>query len=324
MLRKIKKIKKPSLIFSITLVACLLYPQAQAIKFKHITIEDGLSQSSCFSVVQDHRGFIWTGTEAGLNKYDGYRFVIYKSDHRDSTSLSDSYVLSIHEDKDGVLWIGTFSGGLNKFDRETEQFTHYKHDPRNPDSLSHNCINSIYEDKTGILWIGTEDGLNRFDREKAKFTQYKYDRNNPNSLSHNKLSATYEDKDGVLWIGTNGGGLNKFDRRKKQFIHQHSSLDEYNEKDWKINKEANPIDPEQQLLDRLDNQISAPQPRYQLLCLLAGPFAYGEHGNNRGHAEDDTERRQGGPQPVHPKALDAQLYSSLSDGPTHNNYRSRL
>ena len=94
-----------------------LHAQQNPIKFEHISIQQGLSQSTVSCILQDKRGFMWFGTEDGLNRYDGYNFVIYKNDGLDKTSISDSYILALYEDKSGVLWIGTYSGGLNKFDR---------------------------------------------------------------------------------------------------------------------------------------------------------------------------------------------------------------
>lgn len=196
-----------------------LLAQRNQIKFEHISIEEGLSQSTVSCILQDKKGFIWFGTEDGLNKYDGYSFAVYKNDKSDETSLSDSYILSIYEDESGILWIGTYSGGLNKFDRRKEQFVHYKHDPDISNTLSNNMILCIHEDSTGTLWIGTYDGLNKFDRKKEKFTRYKHDPHDPSSLSHDRINSIYEDKNGTLWVGTEGGGLNRFDPEREEFIH---------------------------------------------------------------------------------------------------------
>jgi len=134
------------------------------IKFHHITIEDGLSQSAVNCILQDRKGFMWFGTEDGLNKYDGYNFIIFKPSLKDSNSLSTNNIRSIYEDRSGILWVGTYEG-LNKYDREKEQFTRYLTDPDDPNSLSHNWIRAIFEDRLGNLWIGTSGGgLNKFDR----------------------------------------------------------------------------------------------------------------------------------------------------------------
>src|SRR5919106_4046920 len=98
------------------------------LRFDHISIEHGLSQSSARVIFQDSRGFLWFGTEDGLNRYDGYTFKSYKPDPDTPQSLSDRWISSIVEDKTGILWIATRLGGLNSYDPRTEQFKHFLHD----------------------------------------------------------------------------------------------------------------------------------------------------------------------------------------------------
>jgi len=186
------------------------------IRFEHLSLEQGLSQSSVLCMLQDGKGFMWFGTWDGLNKYDGYNFTVYKYDPEDPYSLSDNTVWSMVEDRLGVLWIGT-RGGLNQFDRETGHFVRYQHDPGDPTSLSDNLVYSIAEDRSGALWVGTEDGLNRFERDTGRFTRYRNDPDDPHSLSNNAIRSIYEDRSGVLWIGTRGG-LNRFDRATGHFV----------------------------------------------------------------------------------------------------------
>ncbi|RLG30239.1 histidine kinase, partial [Methanosarcinales archaeon] len=139
------------------LVPVFLLAQEHAILFRHISLEDGLSQSTANCIVQDHKGFIWIGTEDGLNRYDGYTFKVYKPVLQDTTSISNNSIWALHVDTDNMLWVGTF-GGLNRFDPSTERFKRYLHDPENPKSLSHNHVKVIYEDTKGVLWIGTNGG----------------------------------------------------------------------------------------------------------------------------------------------------------------------
>jgi ligand-binding sensor domain-containing protein/signal transduction histidine kinase len=194
------------------------YVHDNDIKFERISLEQGLSDSTVFCILQDSKGFMWFGTHDGLNKYDGYDFTVYRHNPQDPNSLSDNTVWSIHEDRSGMLWIGTDGGGLDKFDRERGRFVHYQNAPNDPHSLSNNSVRAIYEDQSGVLWIGTEDGLNRFDRENEQFIHYRNSPNDPNSLSHNFITAIYEDQSGVLWVGTFGGGLDKLNRKEGQFI----------------------------------------------------------------------------------------------------------
>jgi ligand-binding sensor domain-containing protein len=210
-----------------------LLAQNRNVKFEHLGTAQGLSQNTVHCILQDHQGFLWFGTQTGLNKYDGYNFTAYQYDVFDSTSLSDNVVQSIFEDHAGTLWVGTARGGLNRFERETEQFTRFVHDPKNPYSLSHNTVSGIYEDRAGTLWIATHGGLNKLvlssaagginsgegaAREKEQFVRFVHDPNHPRSLSGNLLMSICEDRTGALWFGT-AKGVDKFDREKEQFIH---------------------------------------------------------------------------------------------------------
>jgi serine phosphatase RsbU (regulator of sigma subunit)/ligand-binding sensor domain-containing protein len=180
------------------------------IVFEQIFLEQGLSQSIVQCILQDKEGFMWFGTEDGLNRYDGYHFTVIKHDPKNANSLSYNNITSICEDSKGIIWIGTFHGGLNKYDPYKGQFTRFQNDPLDETSLSHDNINAIYEDKSGTLWIGTDDGLNRVipahkEGLTDKFLCFRNDPDNPNSLSHNTIQSIYQDSRGVIWIGSDGG-----------------------------------------------------------------------------------------------------------------------
>jgi signal transduction histidine kinase/ligand-binding sensor domain-containing protein len=195
-------------------------------------MDQGLSNNIVWSILQDSRGFMWFGTIDGLNRYDGYEAKVYRNDPDDPNSLSTNPLRVVHEDRAGNLWIGTSGGGLNRFDRETEQFTRYQHDPDDPNTLSGNDVRSIYEDQTGALWIGTTAGLNRLNLSEIegsdpemengqapRFTRFKHDPDDPQSLSHDFVQSVIQDRDGLLWIGSWGGGLDRLDPQTGQFNH---------------------------------------------------------------------------------------------------------
>ena len=117
-----------------------------SVRFDRLSIEDGLSSDSVTCILQDNLGFIWIGTQDGLNKYDGFNFAIYRHDPDDPHSLRDNFIQSVHQDRSGVLWIGTQDGWLERYDRENNQFSHFK-------VGSH--VLAMYEDSTGTFWIGT-------------------------------------------------------------------------------------------------------------------------------------------------------------------------
>ncbi len=204
------------------------------VEFERISLEQGLSQSSVHSMLQDSQGFMWFGTSDGLNKYDGYNFAVYKYDPDDRYSLSDNTVRVIYEDREGVLWIGTQDGGLDKFDRATGRFIRYQYDPNDPTTLGSNYVFSIQEDHTGVLWVGTNGGgLNRFDRATGRFTRYQHRIADAASLTSDRVLVVYEDRDGVLWVGTNNG-LDQFDRETETFVHFESDPDDPNSLSGKV------------------------------------------------------------------------------------------
>ncbi|MGB9906625.1 MAG: ligand-binding sensor domain-containing protein, partial [Candidatus Saccharicenans sp.] len=195
--------------------------------FRTLSIERGLSQNSVLSIARDHHGFLWFGTESGLNKFDGYRFTVYLPVEGDPYSLSNSWINALLVDRNGDLWIGT-ENGLNKYDLSAEKFIGYFHDPADPHSLSSSRIFALFEDRDGRLWVGTDAGLNLFDPSTDRFTRFQHDpatapssspASSSSSLSHDQVRAIAQDANGFIWIGTVGGGLNRFDPSTGTFIH---------------------------------------------------------------------------------------------------------
>jgi PAS domain S-box-containing protein len=186
-------------------------PRSAPLRFHRLTIEDGLSQSSVYSIVQDNQGFLWIGTEDGLNKFDGYSFKIYKNDPKSPSSLSYNFVKAALQGRSGALWFGTYGGGVNAFDPKLERFSHYENNPTDPASLGDNFVNCLSEDPDGTLWVGTDHGLNKFDPASGKFVRSVNDPKIPGSLGIDKIMSITKDRSGLLWIGTSGGGLDRFD-----------------------------------------------------------------------------------------------------------------
>lgn len=201
---------KPIILFILVnlIPSAHLYTRPSDMRFEQFSSKHGLAQGTVGTILQDSRGFMWFGTRGGLNRYDGYKFEVYKNRPDDPYSLSSNSVYTLYEDHPGILWIGT-GNGLNKFGHRTERFTVYIHDPDDPNSISGNNVWSIVEDKSGTLWIGTRDGgLNRFHRETNQFIRYRNDPDDPHSLSNNYVETIFVDHRGILWIGT-ANGLNK-------------------------------------------------------------------------------------------------------------------
>ena len=181
------------------------------VRFDHIATEQGLSNLDVWSLLRDDQGFMWFATLDGLNRYDGYQMRVFKHDREDPRSLSENTTRMLYLDRAGTLWIGTWTGGLERYDRDTESFTHYRHNPDDPNSLSSDSVFAILEDRAGRLWLGTRGGgLDRFDPQTQTFTHFRHDPANPLSLSNDNVFTLLEDHDDALWVGTDGG-LNRLD-----------------------------------------------------------------------------------------------------------------
>lgn len=191
---------------------------AEDLRFEHITVREGLSQNSVHAILQDAYGYLWFGTQDGLNRYDGYNFNVYRQQTADNamagvtgnSGLTSSTIWALFEDRENVLWIGTATG-LNRFLRDTDTFIHYRHLPDDQTSLSHQTVRAIVDDEQGNLWVGTSrGGLNRLDRDTGVFTHFRHNPADPHSISSDRISSIVE-IGGELWIGTEDAGINHFD-----------------------------------------------------------------------------------------------------------------
>jgi signal transduction histidine kinase/ligand-binding sensor domain-containing protein len=179
------------------------------LKFIHLTTNDGLSQGYVVAILQDRRGFMWFATRDGLNRYDGYNFVVYKNDPNDPGSLSSNFLQDLMEDDEGNLWVAT-STGVNRFDPRTERCTRYLHDPDNRDTLGGASVKSVVQDGHGYLWFGTEDsGLDRLDPRRGTFTHY---RDDSEGRFVGRITQVIEDGHGDIWF-TGERGLFHVDQR---------------------------------------------------------------------------------------------------------------
>jgi len=189
-------------------------------RFQHLTVEDGLSASEVNAIYKDRIGCMWFGTPAGLNRYDGTHFRVYRNNPKDPHSLSGDFVRAIAEDALGNLWIGTYDG-LNRYDREHDNFTSYKSNPADRNSLVFNYIHALFTCRHGRLWIGTYQGLDRLDPAGGTFTHYLHDPKNPDTPSSNRILGICEDDQGAIWFCTDKG-LNRLDEstgRITRFVH---------------------------------------------------------------------------------------------------------
>lgn len=165
--------------------------------FIHIDTRQGLSQSHVSRIIKDHKGFMWFATDAGLNRYDGYRFRVFKHQNKNPSSISNNLIKDIVQEDERYLWVGTGSG-LDRFDYQKETFTHF-----NPGKETLVC--SILKDSKKRMWVGTIDGFFQVNPVTGKFTpiplQSKYNSTFNSWLIHDMV----EDGQGRFWLATNRG-----------------------------------------------------------------------------------------------------------------------
>ena len=189
----------------------LLLAQHNKVNFKVLGVKDGLSQNIVTAVCQDKQGFLWVGTQRGLNRYDGSQFKFYGNESQKLTSLPSDFVQSIYETQAGELWIGTRKG-LSRYNRVKDEFEHFFPNHQDADFQ----VFTIYEDRKANLWIGANSGLYCLGKDYNKFINYKLTYNQ----THKKdiaVRAIYEDSKGNIWAGTSQG-LAKLDKKEQLFI----------------------------------------------------------------------------------------------------------
>ncbi len=201
-------------LFIICITAAWAQPTTPSLRFGRLNTDQGLSSATVYCSYMDSQGYLWFGSEDGLNKYDGYTFEIYKSIPSDSGSLSNNIIRCIFEDSKNNLFIGT-DNGLNRYNRTNGTFSRYMHDEKNKNSISNNLIYAMCEDHSGTVWVGTSAGLNSFNVAAGTFTTFDDVLQKTILLSSNFITALHADEKNKLWIGTAKNGVNVYDISSK-------------------------------------------------------------------------------------------------------------
>jgi len=145
-------------------------------------------ETHTYDITQDSYGFVWIATLNGLWRYNGGSFKNYIKNPQSKTGITDNHISCVFEDSEGTLWVGTYGGGLLKYNRDFDSFKRYIHNANNPESLSFNEVRTIFETSKNKLFIGTDGGgLNLLDREKNTFKRFTYSKTNSKSISHNNV-----------------------------------------------------------------------------------------------------------------------------------------
>lgn len=179
--------------------------EANTMRFDHVTVADGLAQSSVMAIAQDNYGFLWFATESGLNRYDGINFKHYRSERGNPDTLASDFVRDLNLAADGSLWIATDGGGVSRWNPTSDTITTYRHNSEIPASLATDRIRTILADGDHV-WVGTRDaGLDRLSIASGEFMHYASDPDAVGSLSSNEIYALATPGNGVLWIATSAG-----------------------------------------------------------------------------------------------------------------------
>lgn len=237
----------------------LSYAQSKNLIFNNINIEQGISQSTIEDIFQDSEGYIWLGTNDGLNRYNGYEFKIYNYEEYQN-SISHNGITDITEDKYGNIWVNTVSG-VNKINKKTEKISNYteingkiKEDStteiivtkdnnilvgtyeglniynakedrfdiilEQKDGILSSCIYSIDEDINGNIWIGTELGLNKLSKDFKVLETY---------TSESEIYNIFcDDENGFVWAGSDSSGLLKIDKNTKEVTQYINDIEDEN------------------------------------------------------------------------------------------------
>ena len=195
---------------SLIFLLAISFGYAQNIKFKRLSIDEGLSASSVNTVFQDSQDFIWIGTQDGLNRYDGYHIKIFKTDLNSKTSISSNFINCMFEDNEGYIYVGTNDQGLSVYNKYTETFTNYKAGLGSK-TLSNNSIRSIIDLNSSEILIATDEGLNIFNKASKQFSVVKTE----NIESADNLTYIFKDSKKHIYIASNGNGFFEYNSNKK-------------------------------------------------------------------------------------------------------------
>lgn len=237
----------------------LSYAQSKNLIFNNINIEQGISQSTIEDIFQDSEGYIWLGTNDGLNRYNGYEFKIYNYEEYQN-SISHNGITDITEDKYGNIWVNTVSG-VNKINKKTEKISNYteingkikedstteiivtkdnnilvgtyeglniynaKEDSfdiilEQKDGILSSCIYSIDEDINGNIWIGTELCLNKLSKDFKVLETY--------TSESGIYNIFCDDENGFVWAGSDSSGLLKIDTKTKEVKQYINNIEDLN------------------------------------------------------------------------------------------------
>ncbi|WP_286858365.1 MULTISPECIES: hybrid sensor histidine kinase/response regulator transcription factor [Sphingobacterium] len=189
-----------SLILTWTMLTFFSYGQNEPVTFQRYSSKDGLSSNTIYSIYRDSYGFLWLGTEDGLNRFDGRHYNVYRYDANQENSLMANHISALCEDKKGRIWIGTNGGGLSYYDRETDRIRSYNLTPDG--KWLSTAINAIDKDADGNIWIASYGALDILDvNDLHKKTDPKY-RHIIETFAGKVTSCVFRDRQNNMWVSS--------------------------------------------------------------------------------------------------------------------------
>jgi signal transduction histidine kinase/ligand-binding sensor domain-containing protein len=201
--------------------------QKQQVKFNLVSGSNGISLGLINGITRDKHGVMWFSDQVNqcIIRYDGGLMTRFMHDPKNPNSLGGRYPECLFADSSGMIWIGFYGQGLDRFDPGKNIFSHFRHQPNDTGSLAHDGVSALLVDRKGNLWVGTDCGLDQLNQKTGKFKHFRHNELDSTTLSDSIVRAIYEDHEGTLWIGTglpwveplDRGGLNRFNKETGTF-----------------------------------------------------------------------------------------------------------
>ncbi|GAB3841760.1 sensor histidine kinase [Hymenobacter jeollabukensis] len=186
---------------------------AQNLTFRALSSQVGLSENSVSCLTQDRAGFLWLGTQDGLNRYDGASFRVFRGDPQRPGTLLSNFIQDIAADPRGGVWVGTGGGGLSYYDPLKESFTSYSEGV-----IADDFVWSVFCDRQGLVWAGSEKALNLIDPKTGKVRQFRHAQAVSGNVHRNSIRAITQTPDGRIWVGTGEGRISVVDFKTGRLV----------------------------------------------------------------------------------------------------------
>ena len=190
-------------VFTWMMLTFFSYGQSQPVTFQRYSSKDGLSSNTIYSIYRDSYGFLWLGTEDGLNRFDGRHYNVYRYDANKENSLMANHISALCEDRKGRIWIGTNGGGLSYYDREADRIRSYNLTPDG--KWLSTAINAIDKDASGNIWIASYGALYILDVNDLQKRMDPTYRRIVEAFAGKVTGSVFRDRKNNMWVSSENG-----------------------------------------------------------------------------------------------------------------------